>query len=71
MFDTKLRPWREAVNSANMIFNGVGSGLDTYTHFMNGKTFRGRDYGEWNMIEDFMPNPDGGYTRNKTKRRHR
>lgn len=30
-FDTKLQPWREAVNSANMIFNGVGSGLDTYT----------------------------------------
>lgn len=26
-FNTKLQPWREAVNSANMIFNGVGSGL--------------------------------------------
>ena len=26
-FDTKLQPWREAVNSANMIFNGIGSGL--------------------------------------------
>lgn len=70
-FDTKLQPWREAVNSANMIFNGIGSGLDTYTRFMNGRTFRNRDYGEWNMIEDYMPNPDGGYTRNKTKRRHR
>lgn len=70
-FDTKLQPWRESLNSANMIFNGIGSGLDTYTRFMNGRTFRNRDYGEWNMIEDYMPNPDGGYTRNKTKRRHK
>ena len=51
--------------------NGIGSGLDTYTRFMNGKTFRDRDFGKWNMIEDYMPNSDGGYTRNKTKRRHR
>lgn len=71
MFDTKLQPWREAVNSANMIFNGIGSGLDTYTRYQNGKTFRGRDYGDWSIIEDYMPNPDGGYTRNKTKRRRR
>lgn len=71
MFNTKLQPWREALNSTNMIFNGIGSGLDTYTRFMNGKTFRNRDFGEWNMIEDYMPNPDGGYTRNKTKRLHR
>lgn len=71
MFDTKLQPWREAVNSANMIFNGIGSGLDTYTRYQNGKTFRNRDYGDWSIIEDYMPNPDGGYTRNKTKRRRR
>jgi hypothetical protein len=70
-FDTRLQPWREAVNSANMIFNGIGSGLDTYTRYQNGKTFRTRDYGEWSMIEDYMPNPDGGYTRNKTKRRRK
>ena len=70
-FDTKLQPWRETLNSTNMLFNGIGSGLDTYTHFMNGRTFRNRDYGEWNTIEDFMPNPDGGYTRNRTKRRRR
>ena len=70
-FDTKLQPWREALNSANMIFNGVGSGLDTYTRYQNGKTFRNRDYGDWSIIEDYMPNPDGGYTRNKTKRRRR
>lgn len=70
-FNTKLQPWREAVNSANMIFNGLGSGLDTYTRYQNGKTFRNRNYGDWSIIEDFMPNPDGGYTRNKTKRRRR
>lgn len=70
-FDTKLQPWREAVNSANMIFNGVGSGLDTYTRYQNGKEFRSRGYGNWSMTEDYMPNSDGGYTRNKTKRRHR
>lgn len=70
-FDTKLQPWRESLNSVNMLFNGIGSGLDTFTRFMNGRTFRGRDYGEWNTIEDFIPNPDGGYTRSKMKRRRR
>lgn len=43
-FDTKLQPWREAVNSANMIFNGIGSGLDSYTNFQNGLYNRGRPY---------------------------
>ena len=70
-FDTKLQPWREALNSTNMLFNGIGSGLDTYTRYQNGKVFRNRDYGDWSIIEDYMPNPDGGYTRNKTKRRRR
>lgn len=70
-FDTKLQPWREALNSANMIFNGIGSGLDTYTRYQNGKTFRNRDYGEWNMIDTYMPDADGGYTRNRVKRRHK
>lgn len=68
-FDTKLQPWREALNSVNMLFNGLGSGLDTYTRFMNGRTFRNRDSGEWNMIDTYMPEPDGGYTRNRIKRR--
>jgi hypothetical protein len=44
IFDTKLQPWREAVNSANMIFNGIGSGLDSYTNFQNGRYNRGRPY---------------------------
>ena len=43
-FDTKLQPWREAVNSANMIFRGVGSGLDSYTNFQNGRYYRGKPY---------------------------
>ena len=43
-FDTKVQPWREALNSANMIFNGLGSGLDSYTDFMNGRYNRGRPY---------------------------
>nr|DAP01741.1 MAG TPA: hypothetical protein [Microviridae sp.] len=43
-FDTKLQPWREALNSANMIFNGIGSGLDIYSRFRNPKPFRNRSY---------------------------
>lgn len=43
-FDTKLQPWREALNSTNMIFNGIGSGLDSYTNFQNGRYNRGRPY---------------------------
>lgn len=43
-FDTKLQPWREALNSANMIFNGIGSGLDSYTNYQNGLYNRGRPY---------------------------
>lgn len=43
-FDTKLQPWREALNSVDMIFNGIGSGLDSYTNFQNGRYNRGRPY---------------------------
>lgn len=43
-FDTKLQPWRESLNSVNMLFNGFGSGLDSYTNFMNGRYNRGRPY---------------------------
>lgn len=43
-FDTKLQPWREAINAANMIFNGIGSGLDSYTNYQNGRYNRGRPY---------------------------
>lgn len=41
-FDTKLQPWREALNSTNMLFNGLGSGLDTYTRYQNGRAWRSR-----------------------------
>lgn len=41
-FNTKFQPWREALNSTNMLFNGAGSGLDTYTRYENGLTWRSR-----------------------------
>lgn len=43
-FDTKLQPWRESLNSVNMLFNGVGSAMDSYTNFRNGLYNRGRPY---------------------------
>lgn len=43
-FDTRLQPWRETLNSANMIFNGIGSGLDSYARFRNGRYNGGRPY---------------------------
>lgn len=43
-FDTKLQPWRESLNSVNMLFNGLGSALDSYTNFQNGRYNRGRPY---------------------------
>lgn len=43
-FDTKLQPWRETLNSVNMLFNGIGSSLDSYTNFQNGRYNRGRPY---------------------------
>lgn len=43
-FDTKLQPWRETLNSTNMIFNGIGSGLDMYTRFGNGRFYRNHGY---------------------------
>lgn len=44
VFDTKLQPWRETLNSVNMLFNGIGSGLNSYTNFRNGLYNRGRPY---------------------------
>lgn len=46
-FDTKLQPWRESLNSVNMLFNGIGSGLDSYTNFMNGRYDRGKSSSFW------------------------
>lgn len=43
-FDTKLQPWRESLNSVNMLFNGIGSALDSYTNYRNGLYNRGRPY---------------------------
>lgn len=44
VFDTKLQPWRESLNSVNMLFNGLGSALDSFTNFQNGRYNRGRPY---------------------------
>lgn len=32
-FDTKLQPWRESLNSVNMLFNGMGSALDLFPNW--------------------------------------
>lgn len=40
-FDTRLQPWREALNSTNMLFNGFGSSLDSYAKFRGGFYNRG------------------------------
>ena len=66
-FDTKLQPWREAVNAANMIFNGIGSGLDSYTNFQNGRYNRGRPY---SMDYDEYYDDNNG-NRSVRSRRHR
>ena len=67
-FDTKLQPWREALNSTNMIFNGIGSGLDSYTNFMNGRYDRGRPY-FMNYVESYDDN--SGYSSRKSRSYHR
>ena len=64
-FGTKLQPWREALNSANMIFNGIGSGLDTYTNFMNGRYNRNRPY-FMDYTESYQDNK--GYSSSRSRR---
>lgn len=66
-FDTKLQPWREAVNSANMIFNGIGSGLDSYTNYQNGRYNRGRPY-FMDYDEHYYDNRGKRFTRSRTYR---
>ena len=49
-FDTKLQPWREAVNSANMIFNGIGSRSSGWkTDSKTGSRSSGCWSGSWNF----------------------
>lgn len=67
-FDTKLQPWREALNSVNMIFNGIGSGLDSYTNFQNGLYGRGRPY-FMDYDEDYNDNRGKSSTRSRHYRR--
>lgn len=60
-FDTKMQPWREALRSTNMIFNGFGSGLDSYTNFQNGLYNRGRPYSS--DYEEFYSDNSGRSSR--------
>lgn len=62
-FDTRLQPWREALNSTNMLFNGMGSALDSYTNFQNGRYNRGRPY--------FMDYDDNRGRSSSSSRRYR
>ena len=66
-FDTKLQPWRETLNSVNMLFNGLGSGLDSYTNFMNGRYNRGRPY-FMDFDEDYYDNRGKSSTRSRKYR---
>lgn len=66
-FDTKLQPWREALNSVNMLFKGFGSGLDSYTNFMNGRYNRGRPY-FMDYDEHYYDNRGKRFTRSRTYR---
>lgn len=68
-FDTRLQPWRESLNSINMLFNGLGSGLDSYTNFMNGRYNRGRPYSvPMNYDEYYQDNKGKSFTRSRTYR---
>lgn len=68
-FDTKLQPWREALNSASMLFNGLGSGLDSYTNFMNGRYNRGRPYSvPMDYDEYYHDNKGKSFTRSRKYR---
>lgn len=67
-FDTKLQPWRESLNSVNMLFNGIGSGLDSYTNFMNGRYNRGMPYF---MDYDEYYNDDNGNSSVRSRRHRR
>lgn len=66
-FDTKLQPWRETLNSVNMLFNGMGSALDSYTNFMNGRYNRGRPY-FMDYDEHYYDNRGKRFTRSRLYR---
>lgn len=67
-FDTKLQPWRESLNSVNMLFNGLGSALDSYTNFQNGRYNRGRPYF---MDYDEYYDDNRGRSSSSSRRYHR
>lgn len=43
-FDEKMRGWREAINSANMLLRGAGSVVGMREDYLNGRYHRGRPY---------------------------
>uniref|UniRef100_A0AAU8B7Q0 DNA pilot protein n=1 Tax=Dulem virus 256 TaxID=3145733 RepID=A0AAU8B7Q0_9VIRU len=43
-FDERMRGWREAINSANMLLRGAGSVVGMREDYLNGKYNRGRPY---------------------------
>lgn len=43
-FNSNMRGWREALNSTNMIFNGVGNAIGTWNTYQNGRFMRSRNY---------------------------
>lgn len=66
-FDTKLQPWRESLNSINMLFNGMGSALNSFTNFQNGRYNRGRPY-FMDYDENYYDNRGKRFTRSRTYR---
>lgn len=66
-FDTKLQPWRESLNSVNMLFNGMGSALNSFTNFQNGRYNRGRPY-FMDYDENYYDNRGKRFTRSRTYR---
>lgn len=56
-FNEKVQGWREALNSTNMIMQGVGNAVGTYDRYQTGRTYRknfsrSRDYDDTRYTDD-------------------
>lgn len=56
-FNEKVQGWREALNSTNMIMQGVGNAVGTYDRYQTGKSYRrnssrSRDYDDTRYTDD-------------------
>lgn len=71
-FDERLRPWREAIDSANKIIRGVGNTVGTIESVKNGRSLRDWRkrslHEDYSWQEDYYPNDDGGWTKSGTRR---